>query len=116
MKVPMLKTVAQTLSLNNKLIFLISLTALSVGCSTGRPTLEYVLAKQAFSSAKEVEASRYAPGFYHRAEEAYRRGVVFFNSHSYKEAIDEFKQARSFAEKAENVARIQRQKNGEEPL
>ena len=85
-------------------------------CVHGRPSVEYVLAQQAFLAAKEVDAAKYSPSFYHKAEESYRRGVNLFNDRQYDEAIEEFQQAKSFAERAENAARAQRQKTGDEAL
>lgn len=81
-----------------------------------RPTYEYVLARQAYEAAKETESARYAPGFYHRAEEAYRRGVSRYDERNYDEAVIEFKAARDYSEKAENSTRIQRKKAGDEAL
>lgn len=83
-------------------------------CTTTRPNLDYVLARQAFQSAKDVDSARYAPGFYHKAEESYRRGVTAYDARYYDEAIKEFRAAKSFSEKAENIARVQKQKAGEE--
>lgn len=85
-------------------------------CSTARPSVELVLAREAFLSAKEVESARYAPGYYHKAEEAYRAGMQQYNDKNYGDAIEEFRAARFNAEKAENAARIQRLKSGEEGL
>ncbi|MDZ4678079.1 MAG: DUF4398 domain-containing protein [Oligoflexia bacterium] len=78
--------------------------------------MEYVLAREAFMAAREGESARYAPGYYHKAEESYRRGVQAYQDQSYNEAVDEFIQARLYAEKAENAAHIQRQKSGDEAL
>ncbi|MBK9294534.1 MAG: DUF4398 domain-containing protein [Oligoflexia bacterium] len=75
-----------------------------------------VLAREALSSAKEVDAARYAPGQYFKAEEAYRIAVGLYAEKSYDSAIEKFEQAREYAEKAENSARIERQKAGDEAL
>jgi hypothetical protein len=89
---------------------------LFTGCSHARPSVELVLAREAFNAAKEVESARYAPGFYHKAEEAYRAGLQLYTDREYSTAIDEFRAARYNAERAENAARIQRAKSGEEGL
>lgn len=85
-------------------------------CQTPRPHLPMVLAREALQSAKEVDAPRYAPGFYFKAEEALRNGMNLYNEKVYGEAISKFNAAKEYAEKAENSARIQRQKSGEEAL
>jgi hypothetical protein len=85
-------------------------------CSHTRPSVELVLAREAFNAAKEVESARYAPGFYHKAEEAYRAGLQLYADREYSGAVDEFRAARYNAERAENSARIQRQKSGDEGI
>src|SRR4051812_42835806 len=73
-------------------------------CSTAKPHLPMVLAREALQSAKEVDAPRYAPGFYFKAEEAFRTGMNKYKEKAYSAAIDRFISARDFAEKAENSA------------
>ena len=86
------------------------------GCATERPNVHLVLAREAFTAAKEVESARYAPGYYHKAEESYRRGMNAYQEGKMGEAVKEFKNSKVYAEKAENAARIQRQKQGDEAL
>jgi hypothetical protein len=113
---PIAKIEGPTLSFRaSKLLPLILMMALG-GCAHKRPSMEYVLAREAFMAAREGESARYAPGYYHKAEESYRRGVQAYNEQSYDEAVEEFESARIFAEKAENAAHIQRQKTGDEAL
>jgi hypothetical protein len=63
-----------------------------------------------------VDAARFAPGYFHKAEENYRRAERLFKEKSYSQASDAFKVARHFSEKAENASRVIRQKNGDEGL
>ena len=86
------------------------------GCVTERPNIELVLTREAFAAAQEVDAAKYSPVNFLKAEEIYRRAMQSYKLQKYKEAIVDFKTARSLAERAENTARIQRQKAGEEAL
>ena len=88
---------------------------LAAGCTT-YPNLDYVLAREALNAATEVDAAKYAPANFHRAEEAYRKATLLYQERSYKEAIHEYKTARIYSERAEMASRIQRQKAGEEGL
>jgi len=84
------------------------------GCVTAPPPVEeYTLARAAIEAAKAVESARYSPGFWHQAEESYRRAQAYYKDHEFSEAQAEFVKARIAAEKAENSARLIRQKNGE---
>ncbi len=96
--------------------WLLVVLLLACGCATLRPNVELVLAREAFTAAKDAESARYAPGYYHKAEEAYRAGMKHYEDQEYAKAIEEFKNARLNAEKAENAARIQRQRSGEEGI
>lgn len=84
------------------------------GCvTTPPPTEDYTLARAAMDAAKAVEAARYSPGYWHQAEESYRHAETLYQDHEYSAAQKEFVKARLAAEKAENSARLIRQKNGE---
>jgi hypothetical protein len=85
-----------------------------IGCSTLHPTQEYVFAREALASAKDVEAARYNPGLWHKAEEAFRHGVQLYEDNSYDEAIEQFRNSKAYAERAENFARLQKLKTGGE--
>lgn len=91
----------------------IALTAALSCQSVPQPLEEYTLARAAIDAAKSVQAARHSPGYWHQAEEAYRRGRTFYADHEWKEARDEFVRARIAAEKAENSARLIRQKTGD---
>ncbi len=84
------------------------------GCQTMSPPLEdYSLARAAIDGARTVQAARHSPGFWHQAEEAYRRGRIYFDDRDYSKAKEQFIRARIAAEKAENSARMIRQKTGD---
>jgi hypothetical protein len=84
------------------------------GCTTAPPPVEdYTLARAAIDAAKAVESARYSPGYWHQAEESYRRAQTYYKDHDYDSAQSEFVKARIAAEKAENSARLIRQRNGD---
>jgi len=84
------------------------------GCALPPPPVDsYVLARSALEAAKAVDAARYSPGYFHKAENAYRNAQALYKDREYDEARDEFNHARDLAEKAENSARLIRYKNGE---
>lgn len=94
-------------------IFIFSLGGLS-GCVTQQaPNEEYTLAKAAIDAAKLVQAVRYSSGYWHQAEESYRQAKILYSNRDYEEAKNLFVKARLAAEKAENSARLIRQKNGD---
>jgi hypothetical protein len=85
-----------------------------VGCETApKPLEEYTLARAAIEAARSVQAPRHSPGFWHQADEAYRQGRLSFKDREYGRAREEFVRARIAAEKAENSARLIRQKTGD---
>lgn len=87
---------------------------LSSGCEHTPPPLEeYTLARAAIEAAREVQAARHSPGFWHQAEEAYRKARVHYNDREWEDARLEFNKARMAAEKAENSARLIRQRSGD---
>jgi hypothetical protein len=84
------------------------------GCQTvPAPLEEYALARSAIESAKAVQAGRHSPGYWHQAEEAYRKARIFYNDHDWENAREMFLRARVAAEKAENSARLIRQRTGD---
>ena len=90
------------------------LTLGSTGCQTGpMPLDEYTMARAAIDAARDVQAPRLSPGFWHQAEEAYRRGRLFYKDSRWDEARIEFLKAKQAAEKAENSARLNRQRTGD---
>ena len=84
------------------------------GCqTTPAPNDEYMFAKSAIDAAKAVQSVRYSPGYWHQAEESYRQAKILFTNRDYEESRNLFIKARAAAEKAENSARLIRQKNGD---
>lgn len=86
---------------------------LLLGCASQPPVGEYSLARTALEAARDQDAARYAPSFWHSSEEAYQKGEVFFRAGDYKEAETQFAISREFAEKAENATRILKYKSGD---
>lgn len=84
------------------------------GCqTTPAPLEEYTLARAALEAARSVQAARHSPGYWHQAEEAYRKGRLYYNDHDWANAREEFVTSKAAAEKAENSARLIRQKTGD---
>ncbi|MFN7455635.1 MAG: DUF4398 domain-containing protein [Pseudobdellovibrionaceae bacterium] len=77
------------------------------------PIEEWTLARAAIEAAKSVEAARHSPGFWHQAEESYRRARILYDEREFEKAKMEFYKARVAAERAENSARLIRLRNGE---
>ncbi len=96
-----------------KPIFLTLSLLMFVGCATTPPSEEFALARTALEAAKEQDASRYAPTYFHQAEEAYRKGEIAYRDQEYAVAEESFVKARAFAELADNSARAQKFKSGE---
>ncbi|HWU43930.1 MAG TPA: DUF4398 domain-containing protein [Bdellovibrio sp.] len=85
-----------------------------LGCQTvPAPIEDYSLARAAIDAARSVQAARHSPGYWHQAEEAYRKGRVYYDDRDYSKAKEQFVRARISAEKAENSARLIRQKTGD---
>ena len=84
------------------------------GCITvPPPNEEYTLSRAALDAAKSVQAARYSPGFWHQSEEYYRQAKILYGEREYEDAKILFLKAKAAAEKAENSARLLRQKNGD---
>ncbi|KHD89763.1 MAG: hypothetical protein OM95_01435 [Bdellovibrio sp. ArHS] len=85
-----------------------------VSCQTvPAPIEDYSLARAALDAARSVQAARHSPGYWHQAEEAYRKGRIYFEDRDYSKAKEQFVRARVSAEKAENSARLIRQRTGD---
>lgn len=94
--------------------FIIIVSICLLGCITvPPPNDEYTLAKVAIDSAKAVQSARYSPGYWHQAEEFFRRAKILYAEREYEEAKNFFINAQIAAEKAENSSRLIRQKNGD---
>ncbi len=84
------------------------------GCQLSPPPIEeYSLARAAIEAARSSQAQKYATGYWQKADESYRRARGLYQDRDYDKARDEFTRARQAAEKAENSARLQRQKTGD---
>lgn len=92
---------------------ILALVFILVACATQPPVEEYTLARTAIAAARDQDSARYAPSYWHQAEESYRKGEGYFKAQDYKLAEEEFIKAKQFAEKAENATRVQRFKSGE---
>jgi len=85
-----------------------------VSCQTvPMPIEDYAIARAALEAARSVQAPRHSPGHWHQAENAYRQGQIFYREQDWEQAKESFLKARISAEKAENSARLIRQKTGE---
>ena len=84
------------------------------GCVLGpRPLKEFTLAHVAVNSARDIGATRLAPGFLYKAEQHYRKGIQYFKENARRKAQAHFIKARKYAERAENQARIKRFQSGD---
>ena len=95
-----------------KLGLLAVVASLASGC-VSFPIEDYNLARAAMDAAREKDAARFAPGWWYKAEEAYKQAVRLYRERSFGPARDYFIQARFLAEKAENTARLEQFKTGE---
>ncbi len=86
---------------------------LSACQTTPAPVTEYALARSAIDAARSAQAPRLSAGYWHQADEFYRRARAYYKDREYDKAKDLFIQARLMAEKAENSARLIRLKTGE---
>ncbi|MCB0366752.1 MAG: DUF4398 domain-containing protein [Bdellovibrionaceae bacterium] len=82
-------------------------------CASAPPIPEYTIARTALQAAQDVEAARYASGFWHKSEEYYRKGEQAYADNDFGVAREFFEQAREYAEKAENSARLRKFQSGE---
>ncbi|MNT50368.1 hypothetical protein D3C72_1872850 [compost metagenome] len=84
------------------------------GCQTvPAPIEDYSLARAALDAARSVQAARHSPTYWHQAEEAYRKGRVYYQDRDYGKAKEQFVRSRISAERAENSARLIRQRTGD---
>lgn len=93
---------------------IIPLFFLLAGCVTqSPPVIEYNLALVALEAARKFDSAKWASGQYHKAEESCRRAQILYRERYYREAKAEFEKCRLSAEKAENIARLEKWKRGE---
>ncbi|MEZ4872460.1 MAG: DUF4398 domain-containing protein [Bdellovibrionales bacterium] len=91
-----------------KVYLLLLLSFIFVGCAGTPPFEDYSFAEAALNAARSAEASQYSPGNWAKADEAYNLGEIAYRNRDYANASDLFRQAREFAEKAENVSRLKK--------
>nr|HRO68652.1 hypothetical protein [Pseudobdellovibrionaceae bacterium] len=61
-------------------IFLVALVLAFAGCQTApAPVEEFALARAAIDAARSVQAARHSPGYWHQAEEAYRKARILYH-------------------------------------
>jgi len=83
------------------------------GCVVGpTPYEEYTLARAAIRAAREADSAQFAPGPWHKADNAYRSGQKAWNESEYDRARKQFKTAIEYAERAENMTRIKKFQTG----
>lgn len=92
-------------------LFLISLVG---GCAVNPPLQEYTLARTAVQAAQSTGASKYAPALWFKAEENYRQGENAFKKGNFEVAKQYFVDAQDYSERAENKARYDKRKSGED--
>jgi len=86
----------------------------AVGCASNPPEKEYTIAKTALEAARKSESARFAPSEFHHAEESYRKGEIFFKRGDFGDAKRMFNDSVEYSEQAEDAARIQRSKTGDD--
>ena len=94
----------------SKAVFMILGCAFLLSCISNPPKLEYTLARAALASARESEAAKYAPGYWHKASTAYKKAERLYRMKDRDEAKRYFKSAQKLAETAENLSRLKRAK------
>lgn len=84
------------------------------GCSVNPPVQEFALAKTAKDAAQASGAEKYAPTLWFKAEENYRKGEGAFKKGDFKSAKIFFEESMDLSERAENKARYDKKKSGED--
>jgi hypothetical protein len=90
------------------------LVFLLASCAEKPPVEEYTLARSAVDAAQNSSATKYAPGLWYKAEENYRQGETLFKKGSFDQAKEYFITAQDYAERAENKARYEKKRLGED--
>lgn len=84
------------------------------GCTQKPPLSEYTLAKTALDAAQSAGSPKFAPGLWYKAEENYRSGENAFRKGDYEEAKNYFDLSVDYSEKAENKARFDKKRLGDD--
>jgi len=95
-------------------IFLVGCVFILSACADKPPVEEYTLARAAVEAAQAASANKYAPGLWYQCEENYRQGEGSFKRGEFDAAKEYFYRSQTYAEKAENKARYEKRKLGED--
>lgn len=82
-------------------------------CAGLPPLKDYNLARSALKMAGEHGAEELAPIHYKKALSLYRTGQSLFNDRFYSSAQDKFLESKKGSEKAENISRLKKYKQGD---
>ncbi len=94
-------------------ITLLVLPFIFLGCVSDPPIEDYVLADAAMTSARNSRADQYAPVYWQKAQSAYVTAESLFKDREFEAAIQQFRAAREYAERAENASRLLQFRSGE---
>lgn len=93
-----------------KLVFAFIASIAISGCVIDPPQRDYALARAAVDAAREADAARFASGYWHSAEDAFRKAERLYKDKEHEKAKEMFRRARIYAERAENAAQLKRAK------
>jgi hypothetical protein len=85
---------------------------LLAGCAGKPPIREYNLTATAMKSARAAGATKFASGYYTKAEDFYRQAEESYADRKYDQARSQFRQAKLFAERAENLSVLKKSSSG----
>lgn len=86
-----------------------------VSCVGAPPVEDYNIASTALNSARIAGAPRFAAGYLARATDSYKLAQKFYEDRDYERARTALRQAKLFAERAENLSALKRAQTGEVP-
>lgn len=89
---------------------LLSAILILAGCQIDPPQEEYSIARAAIEAAREADAPKYAPGYWHKARTTFQQAEKFYKDRENEMAKTYFVRARVYAERAENSAQLARAK------
>jgi hypothetical protein len=108
-------TVDKTVRKIEVVFFICLIVFMTTACVGPAPVDDYNLAYTAMNSAKKAGASRFATGYLAKANDYYKEAQKFYKDRDYQKASIAFKQAKLFAERAENLSALKRAQTGEVP-
>lgn len=77
------------------------------------PYEEYTIAREALKAAEEADSAKYSPAYWLNAESAYRDAERAYKQNQFDRARNLFRQARLWAERAENQTRLKKFESGD---